>query len=89
MCGIVGRWNFKTGRPVDPNLVEAMARLIAHRGPDDAGVHAAGNLGLGNRRLAIVDLSPAGHQPMRLEGRDIWVTYNGEIYNFQTLREDL
>src|SRR3989442_8227144 len=89
MCGIVGRWNFKTGRPVDPKVVEGMATLIAHRGPDDSGAYASGNLGLGNRRLAIVDLSPAGHQPMRLPGRDIWVTYNGEIYNFPSLREEL
>jgi asparagine synthase (glutamine-hydrolysing) len=89
MCGIVGRYNFKSGRPVDAGLTKAMADLIAHRGPDDAGVHVAGSVGLGNRRLAIVDLSPAGHQPMQYPGADIWITYNGEIYNFRELRAEL
>ncbi|MGH3119392.1 MAG: asparagine synthase (glutamine-hydrolyzing), partial [Gaiellales bacterium] len=89
MCGIVGRYNFATGRPVDAQLIGSMADLIAHRGPDDAGVHSSGSIGLGNRRLAIVDLSTAGHQPMRFADADIWVTYNGEIYNFRELRADL
>jgi asparagine synthase (glutamine-hydrolysing) len=89
MCGIVGRWNFRSGKPVDPRVIEAMATLISHRGPDDSGVYAAGSVALGNRRLAIVDLTPAGHQPMRLGDRDIWITYNGEIYNFPELRHVL
>jgi len=68
-----------------------MAAVLAHRGPDDAGVWAdpAGRVALGNRRLAIIDLSSAGHQPMADASGDVVVTYNGEIYNFQELRRDL
>ena len=64
MCGIAGRVNFKSGAPVDPSLVHGMCELIAHRGPDGEGVWTGGFAGLGHRRLAIIDLSPAGRQPM-------------------------
>ena len=66
-----------------------MTTAIAHRGPDDQGVHVDGPVGLGNRRLAIIDLSPAGHQPMANEAGDLVITYNGEIYNFRELRAEL
>jgi asparagine synthase (glutamine-hydrolysing) len=63
-----------------------MCAVLRHRGPDDEGVWTDGMAGLGHRRLAIIDLSPAGHQPMCNEGGMIWVTFNGEIYDFQELR---
>jgi asparagine synthase (glutamine-hydrolysing) len=66
-----------------------MMDTIVHRGPDDAGVHLDGTLGLGFRRLAILDLSPAGHQPMSDPAGRVWVAFNGEIYNFRALRAEL
>ncbi len=77
------------GEPI-PDLrarLETMSGLIAHRGPDDAGVwaHERGHVGFGHRRLAIIDPTPAGHQPMR-DDADRWLTYNGEIYNYPELR---
>ena len=89
MCGIAGRVNFSTGRPPSVELVQKMCDLLAHRGPDggDAVVH--GVAGLGHRRLAIIDLSPAGRQPMSTPGGLVWITFNGEIYNFQELRSKL
>ncbi|HYM70029.1 MAG TPA: asparagine synthase (glutamine-hydrolyzing) [bacterium] len=92
MCGICGVYQERGG---DPNPLEStvarMAASLAHRGPDDEGVWAdpAGRVALGNRRLAIIDLSPAGHQPMLAADGDVAVTYNGEIYNFQELRQEL
>ncbi|MFQ5873793.1 MAG: asparagine synthetase B family protein, partial [Dehalococcoidia bacterium] len=62
---------------------------MAHRGPDDQGTYVAPGIGLGNRRLAILDLSTAGHQPMSTPGSGLWITYNGEIYNHRELREEL
>ncbi|MDT7605056.1 MAG: hypothetical protein QOF61_3053 [Acidobacteriota bacterium] len=93
MCGICGVWEYGTasGR-VEPSLVERMRDTMAHRGPDDAGARVLddGRLGLGFRRLAIVDLSPAGNQPMRgCDGTDTWLVFNGEIYNHASLREGL
>lgn len=89
MCGIAGRVNFKTGAPVDPALVHGMCDLIAHRGPDGSGIWVDGPVGLGHRRLAIIDLSPAGRQPMSDASGQVWVTFNGEIYNFLELRQEL
>lgn len=66
-----------------------MTDIIAHRGPDSEGQYIDGSVGLGNRRLAIIDLSPAGHQPMASETGEVVITYNGEIYNFQELRVEL
>ena len=93
MCGIFGI----AGRNarVDPSLVERAAQSLAHRGPDDSGttlVHdAAGSLtiGLANRRLAILDLSPLAHQPMQDAETGNWIVYNGEIYNFRAVRKEL
>ena len=88
MCGIVGYWD-KMG--ADSSLVERMAMRVQHRGPDDTGVwlNEEGDLALAHPRLSIIDLSPAGHQPMiSLCGRYTLV-YNGEIYNHQDLRAEL
>jgi asparagine synthase (glutamine-hydrolysing) len=88
VCGIVGRLNFRSGAPVDPHLIHQMCDLLAHRGPDGAGVDVRGPIGLGHRRLAIIDLSPAGRQPMT-DGLGLTITFNGEIYNFLELRAEL
>src|SRR5215207_1873590 len=93
MCGICGVWEYgaASGR-VDVALVERMRDRMPHRGPDDVGaeVFDGGRLGLGFRRLSIIDLSPAGHQPMRgCEGSGVWLVFNGEIYNHAELREGL
>jgi len=96
MCGIVGQFNFggSAGRDAterDRGLVLAMRDSIAHRGPDDGGLWQSedGRVVLGHRRLAIVDLSPAGHQPMSNEDGAVWLTFNGEIYNHAELRQTL
>jgi asparagine synthase (glutamine-hydrolysing) len=89
MCGIAGRFNFKSEAPVEPALVHGMCGLLGHRGPDGEAVWTDGAVGLGHRRLAIIDLSPAGTQPMPDATRDVWVTFNGEIYNFMELRREL
>jgi asparagine synthase (glutamine-hydrolysing) len=89
MCGIAGRWNFLSGAPVDEPVIRRMAETLAHRGPDADGVYVDGPLGLGHRRLAIIDLSPGGRQPMSAADGRLWITYNGEIYNFRELRADL
>lgn len=88
MCGITGIFNLNS-EPVDRDLLTKMTRLLAHRGPDDEGVHISGKLGLGHRRLSIIDLSARGHQPMSNEDGSVWITYNGEIYNHQALAEQL
>jgi asparagine synthase (glutamine-hydrolysing) len=89
MCGIAGKLFRDSARPVQIGLLERMSAILAHRGPDDSGIHHEGPLGLVSRRLAIQDLSAAGHQPMSsLDGR-LWITYNGEIYNFLLLRDEL
>ena len=90
MCGIVGVWH-RDGRPVDTALLERQRDAMRHRGPDDEGtwIAPAGDVGLGHRRLAIVDLSAAGRQPMGNEDGSVLVTYNGEIYNHEALRAEL
>ena len=85
MCGIAGHLSFD--RP--PDDLSGMLEMIAHRGPDDWGTHHDGPVRLGFRRLAIVDLSPAGHQPMTNEDGTIWLVFNGEIYNYHELVETL
>ncbi|HKG62268.1 MAG TPA: asparagine synthase (glutamine-hydrolyzing) [Pyrinomonadaceae bacterium] len=84
MCGIAG-----TVRIGDLALVERMTNLISYRGPDDVGLYEDGDVRLGHRRLSILDLSPAGHQPMLSDDGELAITFNGEIYNFLTLREEL
>lgn len=88
MCGIAGVLHFD-GQPASPVVLRAMARALAHRGPDGEGVFVDGPLGLGHRRLAILDLSPAGAQPMQSREGDAVLSYNGEVYNFQELRGEL
>lgn len=88
MCGIAGYWD-KSG--ADASIVERMATRIRHRGPDDAGVwlNEEGSLALAHRRLSIIDISPAGHQPMVSPCGRFTLVYNGEIYNHQDLRTEL
>jgi asparagine synthase (glutamine-hydrolysing) len=88
MCGITGIINLD-GSSVSPVILKKMTDAIAHRGPDGEGHWIEGNIGLGHRRLAIIDLSPAGHQPM-ISSDHRWVlSYNGEIYNYRELRTEL
>jgi asparagine synthase (glutamine-hydrolysing) len=89
MCGIAGKLYFDRSRPVERSVLDAMNRVLAHRGPDDDGVFQDGAIGLAHRRLSIVDLSRAGHQPMSNAGGTLWITFNGEIYNFPELRKEL
>jgi len=89
MCGIAGKLYFDPKRPVEREVLERMNAVQAHRGPDDAGIYSEGPVGLAHRRLSIIDLSPAGHQPMANEDGTIWIVFNGEIYNFQDLRPGL
>jgi asparagine synthase (glutamine-hydrolysing) len=88
MCGIVGIFNL-CGEPVNPILLRQMTDSIAHRGPDGEGIYIDNFLGLGHRRLAIIDLSVEAHQPMITGEKDYIIVYNGEIYNFQELRLEL
>jgi asparagine synthase (glutamine-hydrolysing) len=87
MCGIAGRFNFRSEAPVSEAVLRGMCDLLAHRGPDGSGVHVDGAIGLGHRRLAVLDPSPRGRQPMHAFG--LWITHNGEIYNFADLRTNL
>jgi asparagine synthase (glutamine-hydrolysing) len=89
MCGILAILNFDPANRVHEPLLRHMTDTMAHRGPDDAGYWMNGPVGLGHRRLAIIDLSSAGHQPMSNEDGTLWITYNGEIYNFKELRQGL
>ncbi len=88
MCGIAGIFNLN-GNPVSPVVLQAMTDSIAHRGPDGEGHLIDGHVGLGHRRLAIIDLTPAGHQPMATEDGRYIISYNGEVYNFRELRIEL
>ncbi|MEW5961382.1 MAG: asparagine synthase (glutamine-hydrolyzing), partial [Chloroflexota bacterium] len=87
MCGICGKWNFD-GQPITEAGLRQMCRSIAHRGPDGEGIFLEDGLGLGSRRLSIIDLN-TGDQPISNEDQSIWIVFNGEIYNFQELRADL
>src|SRR5881396_3126495 len=88
MCGITGQFNFQRREPVERETIARMARSIAHRGPDDEGYFIEGPVGLGFRRLSIIDLA-GGHQPMSDQEESVWVIFNGEIYNFLELRREL
>ena len=88
MCGIVGIYNLNNER-VSEKILKEMTREMAHRGPDDEGVYVDGNIGLGHRRLAIIDLSPNAHQPMANDDNSAWIAYNGEVYNFPGLKKEL
>jgi asparagine synthase (glutamine-hydrolysing) len=88
MCGIVGVVNLN-GEPVDSSLLLRMRDSMIHRGPDDEGAYVDGSIGLGHRRLSIIDLTEAGRQPMVNEDGTLRLVYNGEVYNFQELRTEL
>jgi len=88
MCGIAGQYCYN-GAPPDPRLLAAMSERIAHRGPDGEGTWIKGSVGLAHRRLAIIDLSEDAHQPMANEDGSLQLVFNGEIYNFVELREEL
>lgn len=88
MCGIAGYVNLD-GRPASPTILKAMTDALAHRGPDGEGQMVHGNVALGHRRLAIIDLSPLAHQPMVTRDGDLALTFNGEIYNYRELRPAL
>jgi asparagine synthase (glutamine-hydrolysing) len=92
MCGICGVWEYgaSEGR-VERSLIERMRDQMPHRGPDDTGelIFDAGRGGFGFRRLSIIDLSPAGHQPMHGCTEKVWLAFNGEVYNHATLRSQL
>ncbi|MBI5102970.1 MAG: asparagine synthase (glutamine-hydrolyzing) [Nitrospirae bacterium] len=88
MCGIAGIFNLN-GEPLSPGLLRKMTDAISHRGPDGEGFYIDSFIGLGHRRLAILDLSSAGHQPMITADKQFAVSYNGEIYNYRELRTEL
>ena len=88
MCGIAGILSF-CGQPADGREVESMCAAIAHRGPDGEGLHVDKEVGLGHRRLSILDLSAGGAQPMVSSETRMVITYNGEVYNFVEIRRAL
>ena len=88
MCGISGIINLDK-KPVDKKILIKMTRTLVHRGPDDEGYFIDQNVGLGHRRLAIIDLSSLGHQPMFYDNRNLAIVYNGEIYNYLEIRREL
>ena len=88
MCGISGQVRIASDAPVDQDTIRRMARTILHRGPDDEGYFFDGPVGLGFRRLSIIDLG-GGHQPMSDAEESVWVIFNGEIYNYRELRPEL
>ncbi len=88
MCGIAGIVDLAATRPIDAALLDRMTDALTHRGPDERGVHVAPGIGFGHRRLSIIDLA-SGQQPMASDDRKVWLTFNGEIYNFLELRAEL
>jgi len=86
MCGIAGIWNLNS-EPVSREAIKKMVNTMVHRGPDDEGLYINGGLGLGHRRLSIIDPSQRGHQPMSNEDGRIWIVFNGEIYNYRQLNK--
>ena len=89
MCGICGVVHCDQEYPVSEHRLLAMRDTLTHRGPDDAGHYLAPGVALGSRRLAILDLSERGHMPMSTADGRYWITYNGEVYNYQELRSTL
>lgn len=89
MCGIAGIYNFRTLAPANRQAVAGMNELLSHRGPDADGVFFCGPVGLGHRRLSILDLDERGRQPMETPDGRFVITYNGEIYNYVELRREL
>ncbi len=88
MCGIAGAFNYKKNSPVPLEIIKTMNNAIIHRGPDDEGYYIKDNIALAFRRLSIIDLN-TGNQPIHNEDKTVWVVFNGEIYNYVELREEL
>jgi asparagine synthase (glutamine-hydrolysing) len=88
MCGICGKLFFEKDRSVDEGILREMMDVMRHRGPDDEGVYISGPIGLGHKRLSIIDLN-TGKQPICNENGTIWIIFNGEIYNYRELRKQL
>ena len=88
MCGICGIYNYNKDAPISEQTLDGMTRTLIHRGPDDSGIHMDNYVGLGHRRLSIIDIQ-GGKQPMSNEDNTIWITYNGEIYNYKQLKSHL
>lgn len=89
MCGIAGKYYFDLSKKVSAAAIQKMSTAISHRGPDSHGQQLFGHAGFGHRRLAIIDLSTQGHQPMSYLNKRYWITFNGEIYNYQQLKDTL
>lgn len=87
MCGITGIISNKS--PISKELLVSMCDVIQHRGPDDFGTYLNGNIGLGHRRLSIIDLTPTGHQPMFSDNKKLVMVYNGEVYNYNDIKKEL
>ena len=87
MCGIAGELSF--GSKVDPLVLKKMTDALFHRGPDDGGLFCDGQIGLGHRRLSIIDLSANGHQPMWTQDLSLAIIFNGEVYNYREIRPEL
>jgi len=88
MCGLAGLFDSRAGSPIDPAVLRRMTDSLAHRGPDGSGLHLGAGIGLGHRRLSIIDLA-GGSQPMANETGRVIVVFNGEIYNFRELAAEL
>src|SRR5579863_836694 len=88
MCGIAGIWH-RDGGPVEGRALDAMVEALVHRGPDGVGTHVCGDIGLGHRRLKVIDLSAAAAQPIWLPDRSVCMVYNGEIHNYIELAAEL
>src|SRR3990172_9479601 len=87
MCGIAGELSFS--KPVDPDHIKRMMDAIVHRGPDDEGLYCADRIGLGHRRLSIIDLTESGRNPIWTADRSLAIIFNGEVYNYRELRAQL
>jgi asparagine synthase (glutamine-hydrolysing) len=88
MCGICGIFSFEKGASIQPGVIRQMTQVLTHRGPDDEGIYINKNIGLGHRRLSIIDLT-TGHQPISNQDGTLWIVYNGEVYNYLELMDKL
>ena len=89
MCGINGVLNLQSSKKVEEHIIIKMRDALAHRGPDDKGIYIANTIGLGHRRLSVLDTSLAGHQPFLSDDKRYVLVYNGEIYNFKEFYPEL
>jgi len=89
MCGIAGIFDLRKNKKISKQTLLSMCNSMVHRGPDDSGIVILNNLGLGHRRLSIIDLSKKGRQPMSDDKKEIWIVFNGEIYNFREIKDEL